>query len=69
MKKLSVIALALALSLSMGSAFAKGKKGTNPCAGLKGKERAECVKAEKAKKVEKKAEAKPAAAPAAGESK
>ncbi|QQR79479.1 MAG: hypothetical protein IPJ69_08930 [Deltaproteobacteria bacterium] len=58
MKKLSAIVMAIAL-VSSAAAFA-GEAKAHPCKGLKGKERAECVKAERAKK----AEAKPAAKPA-----
>ena len=49
MKKFSAIVLAIALSLSAASGFAKDKGAHAACKGLKGKERTECVKSEKAK--------------------
>jgi hypothetical protein len=65
MKKILPVVLAVVLSLSAASSFAagKGKGGPAACKGMKGTERAECIKQERAKK----AEAKKAEAPAKSE--
>ena len=51
MKKLSMIALAAVLTLSAASGFAKGSA-YPACKDMKGKERSDCIKTERAKKAE-----------------
>ena len=57
MKKLSAVITSAALIVSVAAFAGEGK---HPCKGLKGKERAECVKAQKVKRAEAKGAAKEA---------
>lgn len=52
MKKLSAVITSAALIVSVAAFAGEGK---HPCKGLKGKERAECVKVQKEKRAEAKA--------------
>ncbi len=58
MKKTSALLVALSIAMAGAPVFAHGKKGGMypACKGMKGKERSECIKAEKAKKAEAKTE-------------